>query len=222
MEKRKKCLDTTFAKLSALSFTSNQLHPKVKAQLFKSYIRPVVTFGCENMPLNELDLNIFKRLECNSVKKMLKIPKRCHSSSLLEALHIETTKSYCIRMKIKFVLRLNNNVHTHKMLMFMCNDREQNSFTSEKAKHLNLNQDYDHSALIIACESFLKQSKVEKYQQKKNPIYTNVEEVLKIKQILDITNRHLIPAYLFNIIKFQTMTSKKKVCTQLDNCINSF
>jgi len=86
---------------------------------------------------------------------MLKIPKRCHSTSLLEALDIETTKSYCIRMKIKFVLRLNNNEHTRKMLIFMCNDREQNSFTSEVAKHLNLNQDYDHSALIIACEAFV-------------------------------------------------------------------
>jgi hypothetical protein len=112
------------------------------------------------MPLNELNINIFKRLECNTIKKMLKIPKRCHSTSLLEALDIETTKSYCIRMKItiQFVLRLNNNEHTRKM----------------------------------------------------------------IKYLLVATNRYLIPAYLFIIIKFQTtITNNNKVYKQVYYCINN-
>ncbi len=92
---------------------------------------------------------------------------------------------------------------------------------SRVAKHLNLNQDYDHSALIIACEAFVKQSKSDKYHQKKNPVYTNHEEVIKIKQIIDMTNRYLIPAYLFNIIKFQTIITNNKVYKQVYYCINN-
>ena len=72
MKIRKKALNTVVSKLTTLSFTSNHLPPNVTAQLFKSYIRPVVTFGCEYMSLNELDLNSFKRLEGNSIKKNVK------------------------------------------------------------------------------------------------------------------------------------------------------
>jgi hypothetical protein len=222
MEKRKTCLNIVTAKLAMLSFTSNHLHPKVKAQLFKSYIRPVITFGCENMSLTDIDINIFKRLEGNSIKRMLKIPTRCHSTDLMDALDIEPTKSFCLRMKIKFVIRLASNSFTYHMLDKMVLNKDQSSFTSEIAHHLNLNPDYDLIALLNACEDFLTMSKIKKYSQKKKPVYNNEKLVLQIKRILDITNRRLIPSFLFNIIKFEVVLSVKKLVLIRDTALNLF
>jgi hypothetical protein len=220
MEKRKICLNVVTAKLALLSFTSNHLHPKVKAQLFKSYIRPVITFGCENLSLTDIDNNIFKRLEGNSIKRMLKIPTRCHSTDLMDALDIEPTKNFCLRMKIKFVIRLASNVFTYQMLENMILHKDQSSFTTEIANHLSLNQDYDLIALLNACENFLQMSKTKKNSQKNHPVYNNEKLVLQIKRILDMTNRRLIPSFLFNIIKFETVLSVKKLLVMRETAVN--
>ena len=161
MEKRKTCLNIVTAKLAMISLTSDHLHPKVKAQLFKSYIRPAITFGCENMSLTDIDINVFKRLEGNSIKF---IPIRCHSTDLMDALDIEPTKSFCLRIEIKFVIRLASNVFTYHMLDKMILDKDQSRFTSEIANHLNLNPDYDFFALLNACENYLMMSNTKNYQ----------------------------------------------------------
>ena len=125
-------------------------------------------------------------------------------------------------MKIKFVIRLASNSFTYHMLDKMVLNKDQSSFTSEIAHHLNLNPDYDLIALLNACEDFLTMSKIKKYSQKKKTVYNNEKLVLQIKRILDITNRRLIPSFLFNIIKFEVVLSVKKLILIRDTALNLF
>jgi hypothetical protein len=39
------------------------IHPKMKAQLFKTYIRLILTNGTENMALDRQEINQIKRME---------------------------------------------------------------------------------------------------------------------------------------------------------------
>ncbi|RNA16057.1 hypothetical protein BpHYR1_026765 [Brachionus plicatilis] len=41
------------------------MHPNMKAHLYKTYVRPALTYGCENMNINASSLNDIKRTEGN-------------------------------------------------------------------------------------------------------------------------------------------------------------
>jgi hypothetical protein len=138
----------------------------------------------------------------------------------MDALDIEPTKNFCLRMKIKFVIRLASNVFTYQMLENMILHKDQSSFTTEIANHLSLNQDYDLIALLNACENFLQMSKTKKNSQKNHPVYNNEKLVLQIKRILDMTNRRLILSFLFNIIKFETVFPVKKLLVMRETAVN--
>ena len=60
----------------------------------------------ENMELNGNELLEFKKLEGNSIKKILRIPTSYHTTDLVDALNIEQTNRYLHRMKLKFIIRL--------------------------------------------------------------------------------------------------------------------
>jgi len=60
------------------------------------------------MELNGNELLEFKKKEGNAMKRLLRIPIRCKTTDLLDSLNIEQTNRYLMRMKLKFVLRLNN------------------------------------------------------------------------------------------------------------------
>jgi len=107
---------------------------------------------------------------------MLKIPTRCHSSELMDALDIESTKDFCIRMKIKYAIRLSNNTFTKNILDFMCMVKDHNSFTTEIANLLNLNSDYDSTALILACKNYVEVSTRAKFEQKKKILLTSTKK----------------------------------------------
>jgi len=75
---------------------------------------------------------------------------------------------------------------------------------------LKLNHDYDHRSLITACMLSDKISDKAKYKQKIEPVYNNEIKVQKIKRVLIQTKWHLIPAQLFDLIKFERIISKKE------------
>ena len=75
----------------------------------------VLTYGAENMELNGNEILEFKKLEGNTIKKLLRIPTRCHTTDLVDSLNIEQTNRYLHRMKLKFLIRLSKNEYTHKI-----------------------------------------------------------------------------------------------------------
>ena len=199
LEKRKQSTNTMMGRLQTLNLNSNHIHPKMKAQVFKSYIRPVLTYGAENMELNGYELLEFKKLEGHSIKKLLRIPTRCHTTDLVDALNIEQTNRYLHRMKLKFIIRLSKNECTLKMLEFQINMKYAESFVEEIARFLGLNHDYDLETLIAESETKIKQLKDIK---KPTTDMYNEKKVIAIRTVFNTKNRFLIPEKLFELIKF--------------------
>jgi len=199
LAKRKQSTNTMMGRIQALNLNSLHIHPKMKAQIFKSYIRPVLTYGAENMELNGNEILEFKKLEGNTIKKLLRIPTRCHTTDLVDALNIEQTNRYLQRMKLKFLIRLSKNEYTHKMLEFQINMKYSESFVEEIANFLGLKHDYDLETLITESEIKIKQLRDVK---KPTPDMCNEQKVNLIRSVFNTKNRFLIPEKLFELIKF--------------------
>jgi len=75
IEKRMKATNGMTAKLNCMNLTSLHIHPKTKAQLFRTYFRPILTYGTENMALDTQEINQLKRMEGNCLKRMLQYIK---------------------------------------------------------------------------------------------------------------------------------------------------
>jgi len=199
LEKRKSATNTMMGRLQTMNLNSLHIHPKMKAQLFKSYIRPVLTYGAENMELNGLEILEFKKLVGNSIKRLLKLPTRCHTTDLVDALNIEQTNRYLQRMKLKFLIRLSKNELTLKILKFQVSMKYSDSFTEEIAVYLGLNHDYDLENLIEESEIKIKALKAVK---KPTPDMYNENKVNSLRLIFNTKNRFIIPDKIFEIIKF--------------------
>ena len=106
INKRKKANNVMLGRIQAMNLNSKLIHPNMKAHLFKTYIRPTLCYGIENLELNGAEILEFKKLEGNAIKKLLRIPVRCKTTDLVDSLNIEQTNRYMHRMKLKFVLRL--------------------------------------------------------------------------------------------------------------------
>ncbi len=72
--KRKQATSAMCSKLQVMNLTSYHIHPIMKAQMFRTYIRPILTYGTENMTLDQTEILQFKRLEGNCLKRILRIP----------------------------------------------------------------------------------------------------------------------------------------------------
>jgi hypothetical protein len=196
--KRKQATNVMNGKLQAMNLTSFHIHPRMKAQLFRTYIRPILTYGTENMQLDQRELLQFKRIEGNCLKRILRIPTRCRTTDLFDALKIEQTNDYLIRMKLKFILRLDTNELTKSMLNTMCNMPYTNSFISEIGSILNL-KELDYETVISKAEETVKILDSEK----KSKIKTHNENVIQIIKVLDSKNRYEYADKLFNLLKFE-------------------
>ena len=107
--KRKSLATTSLMRLKTMGLISNQMHPVMKGQLYKTYIRPVLMYGLENVFLSQKLLNEIKRTEGNLIKTMLNIPTRCRTTSLIAALNITPSEMYMVYLKLEFYERLVNN-----------------------------------------------------------------------------------------------------------------
>jgi hypothetical protein len=189
-------------RLQPLSLNSAQIHPKMKAHMFKTYIRSVLTSGTENMELNGNELPSFKKLEGNALKKLLRIPTRCHTTDLFDALNIEQTIRYLKRMKCKFMARINKNEYTKQTAEFICNLKCENTFTSHLAKTLSMNQDYDYDALVTTSEFRSAELNAVK---KPSEDMCNMVMVNKLKLVFNTKNRFAIADKLFDLLKFENV-----------------
>ena len=126
--KRKSLAINAVSKLKTLGIVTNQMHPNMKAHLYKTYVRPVLTYGCENMNINASSLNNIKRTEGNIVKGLLTIPRRCCTTSLFLSLNIMPTDYIIKNIKIDFFNRLIENELTKKMIIELAKQTILNDF----------------------------------------------------------------------------------------------
>ena len=78
----------TIMKIKEIDFNSES-DPFVIGQLYKTYVRPSLTYGLENISLLTNELDRICTFESNSIKVALGLPIRIHSKDLLGALGID-------------------------------------------------------------------------------------------------------------------------------------
>jgi len=184
IEKRMRATNGMTAKLNCMNLTSLHIHPKTKAKLFRTYIRPILTYGTENMALDRQEINQIKRMEGNCLKRMLKIPTRCRTTDLFDSLRIEQSADYLLRMKLKFLLRLDSNDLIRPICESLADLKFENSFTTEIASHLELT-DYTYESLLVSAAVMVKKMD----QSKKSYSKTYNSKVIQLKKVMNTKNR---------------------------------
>jgi exonuclease III len=116
LEKRRSKALAAFFILKELGLTSGCISIKFKAQMYKTYVRPVLYYGLENINLNQTEKGRLQRIESNLIKMCIGISKYCHSTQLLLALNIESAQSRLIINKCNSFIRLVRNNYTKKHL----------------------------------------------------------------------------------------------------------
>ncbi len=93
------------------------MRPETKAFIWKTYIRPVIYYGSENIYLNKSDVKKIQTMEAVMIKRMLKISPRTKNTHLLFALNIEPAAIKNEKLKLNFFHRLNDNEFTKKIVV---------------------------------------------------------------------------------------------------------
>lgn len=97
-------------------FNSKVTSVKMKAQLYKSYIRPVLTYGLETMILGTNQLERIQKKEENVIKKALGLSTRLHSSELMISLGINRMDIRLDSILPSFFYRLLENHYTKEFV----------------------------------------------------------------------------------------------------------
>jgi hypothetical protein len=84
--------------------------------MFKIYIRPVVMYGVELFELTKEQTEKVCKLENLILKRMIGIKQRCYSRHILNSLRIGLPRRYINKMKLKFVMKLEDNNYTKTIL----------------------------------------------------------------------------------------------------------
>ncbi len=71
-------------------YLKKQTNPRQIAQLYKTYIRPILCFGCENFFYEKTELAKISTVDGNILKTMIDIPIQCHITNLQLAFGMDT------------------------------------------------------------------------------------------------------------------------------------
>ena len=119
-------------------------------------------------------------------------------SDLFKALRIELTSDYLLRMKLKFLLRIDSNEYTKQLAVALAEHKQEGSFTTNIAYDLQLSN-YDYDTLLNVAKIAIKQLEISKKTE--SEVNSNVK---KIRDILHTKNRFDYREKLFQILKFET------------------
>ncbi len=114
--KRKKAVVIALNILFNAGIINNQSHISSRVKLFKTYIKPLLSYGCDVLDLNENDLLDLKRCEGNALKDIIGTTKKCHTSPIYTALGMQTTVESIRKYQMKFLQKAQNNKYLHEFL----------------------------------------------------------------------------------------------------------
>lgn len=199
--KRKQSLYAAVTKLNLCGFNTESISPLAKAQLYKTFLRPVLLYGMENLNLNKTQLNEIKRIEGNTIKRLIGIPNRCHSTELLIALNIDTTSNYLKSSKLNFLLRICSNEYTLEILKEMHNIAETVSYFSEIRDLMGLGGNIN--TIEQLCYNAQQQLNDLKTLKKESKYLNNNLKVNLIREVIRSKNKSSITERLFDLTKFE-------------------
>ena len=73
-------------------YLKKQTNPRQIVQLYKTYIRPILFFGCENFFYEKTELSKISTVDGNILKTMIGIPIQCHHTDLQLAFGMDSAE----------------------------------------------------------------------------------------------------------------------------------
>ena len=131
INKRKKTVIGSVAKLQSTGIASENMHPHLQAEMFKIHIRPILYYAIENYHLSEYDMKTIKRIEGNALKRLIGISTHCKSTDLFFSFNMMMTVDRIKWLKLKHFIRMSRNELTNSLLVELENKYIKNSFIEE-------------------------------------------------------------------------------------------
>ena len=131
INKRKKTIIGSVAKLQSTGKASENIHPHLQAEMFKVHIRPILYYVIENHHLSQNDMKTIKRIEGNALKRIIDISTHCKSTDLFLSFNMMITYYRIKWLKLKHFLRMTRNELTNSILVELENKYIKNSFIEE-------------------------------------------------------------------------------------------
>ena len=100
----------------------------VKSHIWKSVCQPVLSYGCDCIPLTKASTAALNTSQANLVKQSMGLSKRCRSSYLLNAMYIQTMSDIVskncasLAFRIMKVQSSAQRVFTYLLSLFICDN----------------------------------------------------------------------------------------------------
>jgi hypothetical protein len=140
-EKTKQLLKSTYS-LYSIGLMNNCMDVTTKSYIYKTYCRPILTYGWEFLETSEKTIKTMRTDECKCLKRILGVQKTAKNSLVYNALEITEPLNQIYVMKVKFSERLEKNELTRNLLknlnvMFDLKELKTNSIVNDM-KNLEL------------------------------------------------------------------------------------
>ena len=83
IEKRTKAVSASIANLTTTGVLNKQLNICTKIRLYSAYLKPLIAYGSEIIIFSQDELVKMKRLEGNTIKKVIGVSKYCVSKTVI-------------------------------------------------------------------------------------------------------------------------------------------
>ena len=186
IEKRKTIANASLANLMSTGVINQQMNIQTKMRMFKTYLKPLLFYGIELADLNQGEISELKRIEGNTIKKLIGMTNSCRSEPLYGALEIETVEESVRILQYKFIKRIQTNQYLNSFLIETIKIQNDAGLVGNIMKRLELNGlislDKLNKAIEKETEVLLK-SKQDRSKFNKDAI--------AVKEILKLNNSYL-------------------------------
>jgi len=199
VDARRKKVAISLNNLYTSGIISTQMSIPTKLKLFKIYIKPLLTYGCELLDLDSNELGELKKCEGNAIKQIIGIAKRCHTSPLLYgALDMESTANSIMIQQMKFIKRIQSNEYLKE---FLDESRSIKNNSGLVGRLIN-NNNWDSSISVDQLNTLIDE-KLNVLATQRKETYNESNESIEIKKILDIKN-HFLKIFTLNCMLHYT------------------
>ena len=157
-----------------IDIENKKMSLNLKIHLFKSYIRPIIYYGLENLHLTKTELRKIQTMEAIMVKSMIGYKKRTRTTNLLHAIGIEPVARKYKIMRLNFMKRLLGNEYTFKIVKTIERENENNKYVKETKEYIGGEIEWDKIKEII------KREKLKNEEESKNGISDSIRTCLRI------------------------------------------
>jgi len=151
IKKRRSGVLASIAKIISVGLSSQIANPILRAEMFKTHIRPIVMYALENFNLNIGEIKKIKSAEGNALKRLIGISTRCKSTDLFLSFNLMPTNERIKWLKLKHYIRMQSNEYTKSFLSTIEKLEIENSLIDELNKITSYIPDLKEFSLLDKC-----------------------------------------------------------------------